>query len=173
MKRGIFTQWVFGILSIVSVPFSACQNIEVEKTASTHTPPGKNLQIDKKDVSGDETVIPATNPSAPTISTITFPARIRSAGGYGLGEVKFTDADGDVHSAQFTLVDGGCMEFEYFALNPMDYLRSGDRFNGAFQFQQSCRKCVGSDGDLIRMRVQLYDRSGNESEAVDYHFTCE
>jgi hypothetical protein len=110
--------------------------------------------------------------SRPVIHAIDFPGSIVSGGVYGLGSVRFTDPDGDIYSTQITLVEGGCMEFEYFAFNPMDSLQSGDRFGGTFQFRQSCTKCPDSGGDQIRMRVQLYDRGGHESEPADYVFHC-
>jgi hypothetical protein len=54
----------------------------------------------------------------------------------------------------------------------MDTLQSGDRFEGTFQFRQTCTKCPESGGDAIRMRVQLYDQGGDESKPVDYVFIC-
>lgn len=115
----------------------------------------------------------ASDPSVPLIVSIDFPDRITSASEPGLGQVQFSDANGDVHSVQFTLLDGGCMDFEFFAFDPLNAMQSGNRFAGIFQFQQSCKKCTDSGGDQILMRVQLYDRSGRESAPVDYAFMCE
>ncbi len=112
------------------------------------------------------------NSHAPEIEAIIFPAWIASNERYETGEVWFSDQDGDIYSAQFTLVAEGCMDLEYFAFNPMDFLGSGNQHEGVFRFLQSCRKCAGSAGDEIQMRVQLYDRDGNESAPADYSFIC-
>lgn len=111
--------------------------------------------------------------SDPIIADIQFPAAILSAAEYANGIVTFRDREGDIHSAQFTLVEGGCMEFEYFAFDPMAFIQAGNRFAGEFQFQQSCKKCPGSEGDMLLMQVQLFDRAAHTSEPVYYQFICQ
>lgn len=111
-------------------------------------------------------------PSTPQIINLDFPKFIPSGLDGEMGEVYFSDIEGDIHSVQFTLMEGGCMDFEYSAFDPMTALSSGDRFLGIFRFQQTCKICPDSEGDEIRMRVQLYDRAGNESNRRDYSFTC-
>jgi len=111
--------------------------------------------------------------SDPIITDIQFPAAILSGSGYATGIVTFRDREGDIHSAQFTLVEGGCMEFEYFAFDPMAFIQAGNRFVGEFQFQQSCKKCPGSEGDMLLMQVQLFDRAAHASEPVYYQFICQ
>jgi hypothetical protein len=111
--------------------------------------------------------------SIPAIISVTFPEMILSDIEYGNGAVVFTDNDGDIHSAQFTLLEGGCMEFEYFAFDPMQAIQAGDRFDGVFQFRQMCQKCDGSEGDMLLMQVQLFDRASNASKPAFYQFICQ
>lgn len=113
------------------------------------------------------------NASKPDITNIQFPDSILSGSEYGNGIVTFQDPEGDIHSVQFTLVEGGCMEFEYFAFDPMAFISSGDRYLGKFQFQQTCIKCTESDGDVLMMQVQLFDRAAHASEPFFYAFTCQ
>lgn len=119
----------------------------------------------------EEVIAPAI--SNPVIFSVTFPESILSGVEYGNGVVAFKDHEGDVHSAQFTLLEGGCMEFEYFAFDPMQAIQAGNRFDGIFQFRQMCQKCAGSEGDMLLMQVQLFDRESNASEPALYQFVCE
>lgn len=121
----------------------------------TKPSPTEVIQTTMPQMHGARTEMPT--PQDPIIIAVQFPASIIDGGKTGIGEVRFSDPEGDIHSAQFTLVAGGCMDFEYFAYDPMQFLHSGDRFGGTFQFQQSCIKCADSEGDVIRMRIELYD----------------
>ena len=109
----------------------------------------------------------------PVIEDIDFPETVPSGSPGGLGTVRFSDSAGDIHSAQFTALESGCLDFEYFAFDPMTSLTSGDRFAGSFQFRQKCELCPENQQNTIRMLLQLFDREGNESSGTEYEFLCE
>ena len=163
--------WLCCLLVIIGCVSCRVQDTTTDQPAATdqaQTPSPAVLETD-----GSTAQATTVDPSTPLILSVDFAERVASGGDPGLGSVQFSDSDGDVFSVQFTLLDGGCMDFEFFAFDPLDAMQSGNQFAGIFQFQQSCKKCPDSAGDQILMRVQLYDRSGRESAPVDYAFICE
>jgi hypothetical protein len=156
------------IIGSVSCRVQSTTTAQPAATDQAQSPSPAVLETD-----GSTAQATAIDPSTPLILSVDFAERVASGGDPGLGSVQFSDSDGDVFSVQFTLLDGGCMDFEFFAFDPLDAMQSGNRFAGTFLFNQSCKKCPHSADDQILMRVQLYDRSGRESAPVDYAFICE
>ena len=151
---------------------ATCKPVPAKSVTSIDANPVKPAPTQAIVDSSSPIDISEPDPAAPVITDVNFSETIQSGVAFGEGSVNFSDRDGDIHSAQFTLVEGGCMEFEYFAFDPMDAIQEGDLFSGEFQFRQACVKCADSESDVILMQVQLFDRQAHASEPAIYQFIC-
>jgi hypothetical protein len=123
-------------------------------------------------ISPEATLSPA-HESAPVITNLTFPERLYSDTELGDGEVYFTDLEGDMTSAQITVLAGKCMEVDYIALEPYKKMIKGGPNEGIFGFEHYCYRCPGSPPEGILMQVQLFDEAGYASEPWVYSFLCD
>jgi len=152
---------------------AGCHLSNPDNTSPTATPKPPVKATTKEDRTITVEPPKISKNGVPKIIEVSFPDRIPSGKPYAMGKVEFIDLDGDIYTAQFTLIEGGCMDFEFLAFNPMESIIEGNAFSGTFGFQQSCLKCPDSSGDLLHMQIQLFDRSGHESAPAYYAFTCQ
>ena len=166
--------WIKFLLVFLFITTNACLQVEHNRdtstiTAATDLSPSAPPDIDTIPITGDVT---ATPNFSPIIKSVDFPKSIIWGKEGRIGTVQFSDEDGDIYAAQFTCIECGCMDFEYFAFDPISSLSSGDIYAGTFQFIQSCEKCPASSDYEIVMQVQLYDHAEHASQPIEYTFIC-
>jgi hypothetical protein len=97
----------------------------------------------------------------PAILGIDFPSRVRANGERTYGWVTFLDPDGDISWVTFEAVDGIFSDFEF------DPEASGQAF-GRFDFY-----VYTALTQRVRLKVVLFDRSGNKSDPYYLTFDAE
>jgi len=97
--------------------------------------------------------------SAPRVTAVDFPEKIRADGVKRWGRVQFHDHDGDITHARFDVVDA--LSFTPFSFEP----DVNGKTSGVFDF-----RIWASMAQEVTLRVTLIDRRGNSSEPHYFSF---
>jgi hypothetical protein len=157
------------ISSVVSTKYAELAGIEVTATSA----PTQEVTVTVAPTITQEATLTPAHVSAPVITNLTFPERLYSDTDLGYGEVHFSDLEGDITSAQITVLVGKCMEVDYIALEPYRKLIEGEATEGIFKFEHYCYRCPGAPVEGILMQLQLFDENGFASEPWVYSFLCD
>jgi hypothetical protein len=157
------------VIPVIATRYAALKESDVTPTMEATQAPTITLTP----TISPEATLPPAHASAPVITQLTFPDRMFSNSDLGKGEVYFTDLEGDITSAQITVLAGECMDVDFIALEPYKKMIEGEPNEGIFGFEQYCYRCPGISEEVILMQLQLFDEEGYASEPWAYSFLCE
>lgn len=115
---------------------------------------------------GTETAIAETNSqSPPKIISIQFRDYIKADSSKYLGELAFSDNNGNINRLVLTVIHA--INFDGKDFDPTEFIISGDKYEGVIQLEIRCKI-----KQQVTLRATLYDTTGYNSNNKEFTFVC-